>query len=313
MKAILSRFTNRAFRPDKDAHQKSKQNEKLPAVPPPHDLPPPPTPPAALKPLAASRNPSSDGGHAPLPLPSSSRTPSPPRPPSPPALALDNHVRTDSPEPMSHTSSIATRTPADSTGRSSSRKAAAGGTLSTATSMQTQVDGGAPGASKKVAFISPPPTPGPDGALDGESPPDSTAAGPLKTNVSLFHAKHSKDPRGSTGTSSSTAAASSRTDVGMSSSKASGSTVRLPGRGAPSPFPADKASVRSGTPYSQMTYSSSRILGPTTWTDGAEEDLVINLSPRERTRQEVLWEIVASEERYALPYALTQQHSLTQT
>ena len=30
---------------------------------------------------------------------------------------------------------------------------------------------------------------------------------------------------------------------------------------------------------------------------GAEEDLVSNIGQRERTRQEVLWEIVASEER----------------
>jgi hypothetical protein len=30
----------------------------------------------------------------------------------------------------------------------------------------------------------------------------------------------------------------------------------------------------------------------------AEEELIANLGPRERTRQEVLWEIVSSEERY---------------
>jgi hypothetical protein len=29
----------------------------------------------------------------------------------------------------------------------------------------------------------------------------------------------------------------------------------------------------------------------------AEDDLIANLGPRERTRQEVLWEIVSSEER----------------
>ena len=36
----------------------------------------------------------------------------------------------------------------------------------------------------------------------------------------------------------------------------------------------------------------------TFWGEGAEEDLVTCLGSRERTRQEVLWEIVASEERY---------------
>ncbi|EST05826.2 Dbl homology (DH) domain protein [Kalmanozyma brasiliensis GHG001] len=35
-----------------------------------------------------------------------------------------------------------------------------------------------------------------------------------------------------------------------------------------------------------------------TWSEMTHEDLVRNLGPRERTRQEVLWEIVASEERY---------------
>jgi hypothetical protein len=33
------------------------------------------------------------------------------------------------------------------------------------------------------------------------------------------------------------------------------------------------------------------------WSEMAEGDLIDNLSPRERTRQEVLWEIVSSEER----------------
>ncbi|SAM62734.1 uncharacterized protein UBRO_03778 [Ustilago bromivora] len=35
-----------------------------------------------------------------------------------------------------------------------------------------------------------------------------------------------------------------------------------------------------------------------TWSEMTHEELVRNLGPRERTRQEVLWEIVASEERY---------------
>jgi len=39
---------------------------------------------------------------------------------------------------------------------------------------------------------------------------------------------------------------------------------------------------------------------PASWSEGAEEDLVSNLGYRERTRQEVLWEIVASEERFVV-------------
>lgn len=47
-----------------------------------------------------------------------------------------------------------------------------------------------------------------------------------------------------------------------------------------------------------MSANTSRILATASWSEAAEEDLVSNLGPRERTRQEVLWEIVASEERY---------------
>ena len=59
------------------------------------------------------------------------------------------------------------------------------------------------------------------------------------------------------------------------------------------------SSLRSGSPYStQSANTASRILATASWSEAAEEDLVSNLGPRERTRQEVLWEIVASEERY---------------
>lgn len=41
-----------------------------------------------------------------------------------------------------------------------------------------------------------------------------------------------------------------------------------------------------------------RSFGFPTWSEMTHQELVQNLGPRERTRQEVLWEIVASEERY---------------
>ncbi|KAI6041926.1 Dbl homology domain-containing protein [Pisolithus marmoratus] len=47
-----------------------------------------------------------------------------------------------------------------------------------------------------------------------------------------------------------------------------------------------------------MSMSSTCILAVSLWTEGTKEDLVSNLSPCEQTRQEVLWEIVASEEQY---------------
>ncbi|ORY90207.1 hypothetical protein BCR35DRAFT_299782 [Leucosporidium creatinivorum] len=42
------------------------------------------------------------------------------------------------------------------------------------------------------------------------------------------------------------------------------------------------------------------IYAPTTWSELAHPELVDNVSNRERTRQEILWEVVASEERYVL-------------
>ncbi|KAF9005573.1 hypothetical protein BDQ17DRAFT_1353396 [Cyathus striatus] len=57
---------------------------------------------------------------------------------------------------------------------------------------------------------------------------------------------------------------------------------------------------RSGTPYSQMSQntSGSRILAAASWSEVTEDDLVSNIGSRERTRQEVLFEIISSEERY---------------
>ncbi|KAH7915003.1 Dbl domain-containing protein [Hygrophoropsis aurantiaca] len=155
---------------------------------------------------------------------------------------------------------------------------------------------------KKVAFLSPPPTPlipattlpATPEESPAPTPTPTTTTPPLKTSVSRFQATHGKDtPRGST----STAASSSRTDVASTkaTSTPTSSARATSTRTAPSPYP---ASLRSGTPYSQLSNASSRILAVTSWSEGAEEDLVSNLGPRERTRQEVLWEIVASEERY---------------
>ena len=190
--------------------------------------------------------------------------------------------------------------PSEPPAKSAARKAA-----ETAASSEIQ---------KKVAFISPPPTPsGPSTSqplpdvstspIISGSPPQASAAVPLKTTVSRFQAAHGKDTRAST----STAASSSRTDL---TSKPTTTTTppsltplsvqsnKAPStRTAVSPYP---ASLRSGTPYSQMSYTSTRILAASSWSEGAEDDLVSNLGPRERTRQEVLWEIVASEERYVV-------------
>lgn len=186
------------------------------------------------------------------------------------------------------------------------RRRANGSTTTTGSSNDVQ---------KKVAFLSPPPTPSP---LNTQLPDTSVlspsqivqapSGAPLKTTVSRFQATHGKDTRGSI----STAASTSRTDLATKSittttisppttsttvaSAPSTNTAKATStRTAVSPYP---GSMRSATPYSQMSNASSRILAVTSWSEAAEEDLVSNLGPRERTRQEVLWEIVASEERY---------------
>lgn len=62
--------------------------------------------------------------------------------------------------------------------------------------------------------------------------------------------------------------------------------------------------MRSGTPLSYMS-GRTGIQAAASWSEAAEEDLVSNLGQRERTRQEVLWEIVASEDRY-VPSEISQ-------
>ncbi|KAN0133534.1 Dbl homology (DH) domain containing protein [Lactarius tabidus] len=103
----------------------------------------------------------------------------------------------------------------------------------------------------------------------------------------------------------STAASGSRPDVG--SSKNSTQTVKDTSTlSVTSPYSAKPAygngasidrSPRSATSFSRKSIES--VPPPASWSEGVEEDLVTHLIPRERTRQEVLWEFVTSEERYA--------------
>ncbi|KAI0079964.1 Dbl homology domain-containing protein [Panus rudis PR-1116 ss-1] len=287
MKAFLNRF-NRGLSKEKD-REKEVTREKVPQLPPlgqwpPRDASTPSSFVSAFKPLpdiSVRPLPPIDEPH-PSDSPASSSTPTPtvdPAPLPPPISKDDPPAAQPAPEAPQVAPSRSARSEQDSAGRSS-RKANNG-------SNGTDVH-------KKVAFISPPPTPTPqsDRPLpSSDTPPPGT--GPAKTNVSRFQGK---DSRGSTST-----AASSRTDLTSTAKAAKPASTRA----ATSPLPKhfhDNASIhqslRSTTPYSQMTNASSRILAAQSWSEGAEEDLVSNLGQRERTRQEVLWEIVASEERY---------------
>lgn len=53
--------------------------------------------------------------------------------------------------------------------------------------------------------------------------------------------------------------------------------------------------------------NGARGVGGPSWSEMTQEDLVNNLGARERTRQEVLWEIVASEERYVQELQKTKE------
>ncbi|THH33956.1 hypothetical protein EUX98_g224 [Antrodiella citrinella] len=298
MKAFLNRF-NRGLSSSKDKDRQEK--EKIPPLPPLQTWPPQsqqqhrvsstpsfssfkPLPDISVRPLPPIEEPQSD-------TPESSATPTPVTTPvslpSSPQYPFTKHelpVHPPSPPPppqIVQTRSGQSTAEPDSAGRSS-RKTASGSASTTLGGSDVQ---------KKVAFISPPPTPGPQ---PGNLPPSDTPSGgaPNKTTVSRFQAK---ETRGSTST-----ATSSKTDVASTLKTAKPASTRA----TTSPFPKNYGdgaslhqSLRSGTPYSQMT-NGSRILGAQSWSEQAEEDLVSNIGQRERTRQEVLWEILASEERY---------------
>jgi len=146
---------------------------------------------------------------------------------------------------------------------------------------------------KKVAFISPPQSPVP-AILDRDLPlPPQQEPGPEKTTVSRFqvmHAEKSPPP-------------SSSSKLDLSSSRP---PVKPPATRPTSPYlqrdVLSAQSFRSATPYSTMSAqtSGSRILAAASWSELTEDDLVSNIGSRERTRQEVLFEIISSEERYVL-------------
>ena len=302
MKALFNRL-NRGISKDKAKDPKdtdlfpppssSYQKEKLPQLPPLKDWPP-----SLEQPQRSVGTPTSIASFKPLPelstrpLPPIGDNPVPPAEYPPISVIYSRGPLSDVAEEESIDTTVVTRTISpradqDSTGRSSRKT---GNTSISTTNGNNDVQ-------KKVAFISPAPTPTPSN-LGLDSPLADDASDANKSTVVRSPPSH-RDPRGST----STAASTSRTDVG--SSKNSTITVKATTtRSVPSPYPTKPGygdgvsihqSLRSGTPFSQK--STGSVLPPASWSEGAEEDLVTHLGPRERTRQEVLWEIVASEER----------------
>ncbi|KAF7969024.1 hypothetical protein HWV62_28638 [Athelia sp. TMB] len=292
MKALFHRI-NRGFAKERDQEIVSSQNkDQNPVTPPkekPLQLPPlPEWPPQSTR---VTSTPTSISSFKPLPDIATSQPTTYSEETSQPPVSVkpttNNTSRAAEPSVRSQDSNatfnIATRTPShrtepDAIVRTPSRKTQ-NGSIDTTTAIDQH---------KKVAFISPPLTP----AAEEQATPNTSGSTATKTTVSRFQAAHGKEPRGSTSTPPTMSA--SKTDLG--STKATVVSNRATStRTATSPYP---GSVRSDTPYSSMSNTSSRILAAASWSEGAEEDLVSNLGPRERTRQEVLWEIVASEERY---------------
>ncbi len=303
MKALFNRF-NRGLSKDKTKDPKdadlyppstsSYQREKLPQLPPLREWPP-----TMDQPQHPVGTPTSITSFKPLPelssrpLPPIGDSPISPAEYVPISITHSRGPLSDVAEEESIDTAVVTRTVSpradhDPAGRS--LRKTGNGSISTTN--------GANDVQKKVAFISPTPTPTPS-SLGLDNPPRDDASAATKSTVVRSPPIHPRDPRGST----STAASASRTDVGSSRNGISAVKVTTT-RPTPSPYLnkpgyGDGASIhqslRSGTPFSQK--STGSVLPPASWSEGAEEDLVTHLGPRERTRQEVLWEIVASEER----------------
>ncbi len=302
MKALFNRF-NRGLSKDKTKDPKdtdlyppttpSYQKEKLPQLPPLREWPPP-----LDEPQRSVGTPTSITSFKPLPELSSRPLPPigdasiSPAEYTPISVTHSRGPLSDVAEEESIDTAIVTRTASpradqESAGRSSRKTG--NGSISTTN--------GPNDVQKKVAFISPAPTPTPSSLGIDNSPPDDEFA-TTKSTVVRSPPLH-RDPRGST----STAASASRTDVGSSKNGVPPVKATMT-RPTPSPYSTRPGygdgvsihqSLRSGTPFSQK--STGSVLPPASWSEGAEEDLVTHLGPRERTRQEVLWEIVASEER----------------
>ncbi|CUA72268.1 RhoGEF domain-containing protein gxcJ [Dictyostelium discoideum] [Rhizoctonia solani] len=183
-------------------------------------------------------------------------------------------------------------------------------THSTASSRPSQASEHGPdsAARRKVAFRSPPPTPGTIPVPLPEPESEQIQIPPPPPAQSPSHSQSQPQTTTTTYYRMRPNSATARFREGSSTPpkiNTSGRTTAASGRVTHSPtqstrtYPNEAASmtIRSGTPYSHMS-GTSAIQAAASWSEAAENDLVSNLGSRERTRQEVLWEIVASEERY---------------
>ncbi|KAF8163225.1 hypothetical protein B0H34DRAFT_694599 [Crassisporium funariophilum] len=293
MKAFFHRLHLGGGAKDKDREAANIAKEKFPPLPS--------WPPQEPSRTASTSTPSSIASFKPLPevVPSQfvAQLSSRPVEPSASPLLPDSRstVTLTAPQPSSSLINVdtiaqdASTATSDSAGRNNRKNG--NGTANATPTADVQ---------KKVAFISPPPTPAPlDRALpDAPTNGSSPNIIPLKTTVSRFQAVYGKEPRASV----STGASSSKTDVAtLNKTSVKATSTRNGSPYLEKTFQAGSApSLRSGTPYSSMSNNSSgsHILAAQSWSEVTEDDLVSNIGSRERTRQEVLFEIISSEERY---------------
>ncbi|KAG9101670.1 hypothetical protein FRC06_002735 [Ceratobasidium sp. 370] len=309
MKAFFKRF--------KGDDREKEHKEKAPPPPPPklkpddswlkHASAPPASfslpPTLPVLPLTPNTAPVSQ---APTPPPMQAPMPPPALAPAPAAPTLPRVSASPAPTPTPAPAS----TPAQRPPSPPADPPATHSTASSRPSQQSEHTSPDSATRRKVAFRSPAmpsvPLPEPDSASRAASPPVATQ--PTQTTTTTYYkmrptsaaARFIAQQRDSPDSARSSAntpprintAATSRATVGRSTHSPTHSTRTF---GAA----ADQASmtIRSGTPYSHMS-GVSAIQAAASWSEAAENDLVNNLGPRERTRQEVLWEIVASEERY---------------
>ncbi|QRV86077.1 RhoGEF domain protein [Ceratobasidium sp. AG-Ba] len=309
MKAFFKRFNKSD---DRERDSRGDREKTLPPPPPskvrPDDswlkhasappasfsLPPtipvlPPTPDSA--PLFPSRAPSPPPVSNPLPAPVIPATPTPPPAPTP----TPAQPQPPPPQRQQRPPSPPVEPPATNS------------TASSRPSQQSEHTTPDSAARRKVAFRSPamPSVPLPEPARAASPAVSQTTTTTYykmrPTSAAARFAAQQRDRDTPDSARSSSANTPPRINTAMSGRASTNRATHSPTHSTRTfgAVAADQASmtIRSGTPYSHMS-GVSAIQAAASWSEAAENDLVNNLGPRERTRQEVLWEIVASEERY---------------
>ncbi|PPQ70954.1 hypothetical protein CVT24_009954 [Panaeolus cyanescens] len=286
MKAFFHRLHLGGGTKDKDNNQPKEKFPPLPSWPPSNQRP-------------TSTSTSVLSQFKPLPELSPSQLTSRPLPPIQPSPVPSSDQQQQQPSTSTRIPSQSDENTQESTTETSDSSHRPGrSSLNTPTTTTNSPD-----VQKKVAFISPPPTPANfDRVLPEPVAPltREPSQGPPKNSITRFQATFAKEHRGSV----STGASSSKTDVTATNNNKT--AVKQPSTRTASPYMqksfegASAPSLRSTTPYSQMSQntSGSRILAAQSWSEVIEDDLVSNIGSRERTRQEVLFEIISSEDRY---------------